>query len=188
MTTPSMSAPSARAEHGRVEAERVNREDRTMSTQMPAKYVEARRALVAARRIDEVKDIRDKARAMEVYAAQAKDGELIALATDIRKRAERRLGEIMADEREAGTLAKGTRGSRVKGARVVSGPTLTARGVDKHLADRARKAAAMSEATFEAAVAKSVKLAVAAAEGNPAIIREARAERVRQKADRREAL
>src|SRR6478672_13171678 len=87
------------------------------------KYNAACRAVVEAHRIDEVKDIRDKAVAMSAYAKQAKDGGLIAHATAIRKRAERRLGELMEDDRKAGKLAKGTRGSPVKGARVASGPT-----------------------------------------------------------------
>ena len=47
--------------------------------------------------------------ATDAHAKQAKDPELIALATEIRKRAERRLGELMAAERKAGLLAKGTR-------------------------------------------------------------------------------
>jgi hypothetical protein len=42
---------------------------------------------------------------MEVYAKQAKDGRLIAYATEIRKRAERRLGELMVADRNAGKLA-----------------------------------------------------------------------------------
>ena len=92
-------------------------------------YNTARRALAAALSIDEVKDIRDKAVALAVYAAQAKDGELIGLATEIRKRAERRLGEVMDENRRSGKLAKGTRGSKIKGARVVSGPTLKDQGV-----------------------------------------------------------
>jgi hypothetical protein len=52
--------------------------------------------------------------AMEVYAKQAKDGKLIAYATEIRKRAERWLGELMEADRKAGRLAKG---NAVKGAK-----------------------------------------------------------------------
>jgi N6-adenosine-specific RNA methylase IME4 len=148
---------------------------------LPARYTAARRALAAALRIDEVKTIRNQAVAMEVYAKQAKDGELIAHATEIRRRAERRLGELMA----ATPKAKGTRGSRVKGARVDQLPTLDDQGIGKALADRARKAAAMSDEKFEAAVARSVTLAVAAVEDGRAVIRAARAEAILRKFERR---
>ena len=80
------------------------------------KYDAACRAVAEAHRIDEVKDIRDKAVALAVYAKQAKDGGLIAHATAIRKRAERRLGELMEDDRKAGKLAKGARGGGKKWA------------------------------------------------------------------------
>jgi N6-adenosine-specific RNA methylase IME4 len=149
------------------------------------KYDAACRAVAEAHRIDEVKDIRDKAVALAAYAKQAKDGGLIAHATAIRKRAERRLGELMEDDRRCGKLAKGTRGSKIKGARVASGPTLADQGVDKHLADRARKAAAMPEAKFEEQVARAVKVAVAANEGDAAVVREARKAQQDAKRDRR---
>jgi N6-adenosine-specific RNA methylase IME4 len=154
-------------------------------TRQLTKYDAACRALAEAHRIDEVKDFRDKYFAMEVYAKQARNGELIAHATAIRKRAERRLGELMAEDRKAGKLAKGTRGSRIKGARVASGPTLADQGIDKHLADRARKAAEMPEEKFEEHVAKTVRVAVAATEGDAAVVKEARKEQQDKKRARR---
>lgn len=77
------------------------------------------------------------------------------------KRAERKLGECMDEERRAGKLAVGVRGKPgpSRGKRGSAGdprfkdkdkPTLAERGIDKHLADHARKAAAMPETAFEA--------------------------------------
>jgi N6-adenosine-specific RNA methylase IME4 len=134
--------------------------------------------------------------AMEVYARQAKDGELVGYAVEIKKRATRRLGEIMEENRKAGKLAKGTRGrlpagpGRGRKRRGAVNPTvleitLDKQGIDKNLAKLARKEAAKSEGKFEADVARARGMAVAAAEGNKAIVTEARAERHREKRNRR---
>jgi N6-adenosine-specific RNA methylase IME4 len=137
------------------------------------RYDAARRALAEARCIDEVADIRNKALAMEVYAKQAKDGELIAWSTEIKMRAERRLGEVMEDERQAGLLAKAA-GSKGKRGFLKNPRTLAKRGIDKNLADRARKAAAMPEGKFEAGVDKVSRVAAALVEGDAAVIKASR--------------
>ena len=62
---------------------------------------------------------------------------------------------------------------------------LANQGIDKHLADRARKAAAMPEAKFEAQVARAVAVAVAATEGDAAVVREARQAQLEKKRARR---
>lgn len=59
------------------------------------------------------------------------------LRAELHERAERKLGEVMEEERAAGEMAKGTRGSPIKGARVDSKPTLAEQGVDKNLANEA---------------------------------------------------
>jgi hypothetical protein len=56
-----------------------------------------------------VKEIHNQAVALEVYAYKAKDAALVREVVEIRKLAERRLGELMDKLRKAGMLDKGGR-------------------------------------------------------------------------------
>ncbi|MET3790684.1 hypothetical protein [Aquamicrobium terrae] len=112
------------------------------------RYDAACRALAEAKSVDDVKDIRDRSEAMRAYARQAKNKQLEVDAAEIRIRAERRLGEMIADQRATVGLNTGSlrRGSQTDPRD--DRPTLADAGIDKHLADRARKLAAIPEAEF----------------------------------------
>jgi hypothetical protein len=114
------------------------------------KYETACRALAEARSVDEVKDIRDRAVALRVYAKQARNKGLEADALEIRLRAERRVGEMMAHQKERDGLNEGGRPKTgFSGNPVSDKPTLAEAGIDKNLAHRARTLAAMPEPDFE---------------------------------------
>jgi hypothetical protein len=109
-------------------------------------------AIAQAKRVDEVKEIRDRMMAMRLYAQQANNIALEKDVMEIRLNAERRLGEMMAEQKETVGLAKAGRPREI-GLRenpISSGPpTLAEAGIDKNLAHRARKLAAMSPERFE---------------------------------------
>jgi N6-adenosine-specific RNA methylase IME4 len=135
---------------------------------LPEKYRAARQALAECVRVDEVKTTLDKALAMEVYAFQQKDADLIEASVYIRKRAERRIGELMEEERKAGLLAPGRPAKKLVSEKLIT--TLAERGIDGNLANRARKAAATPEAKYEEQTNKAIRLAVAGATNDKAFI------------------
>lgn len=114
------------------------------------RYEQARAALAECHRVDEVKDIRDKAEAMAAYARQAKDSALIQMATEIKVRAERRCGELLSQSelRNGGHAMK----ARSNDATEVP-PTLAEMGLSKSESSRYQQLAAMPAEHFETAVA-----------------------------------
>jgi len=128
-----------------------------MSMQL-TRYDAARNALAEANRVDEVKSIRDKAMAMQEYARQAKDGQLIEWATEIRLRAERKAGQLLTEMRE-------------KGERPINRPekgshkvTLSDLGVSAMQSSRWQKLAALDDVSFEARCAHAKHHAVKSVE------------------------
>lgn len=120
------------------------------------RYDAACKALAKAKAVDEAKHIRDVAEAMRAYARQAKNKQLEIDAAEIRFRAERRVGELIQAQRETVGLNEGTAGAGrpKKGGSNADPPkdprpTLAEAGIDKHLADRARKLAAVQPDKFE---------------------------------------
>lgn len=117
------------------------------------RYEAACRALAEAKAVDEVKDFRDKAEAMRAYAKQAKNRQLETDAAEIRIRAERRIGELMAAQRDSVGMAPAGRPKIGLEENPISKPiTLAEAGIDKNLADRARKLAAIPETEFDGIV------------------------------------
>ena len=112
------------------------------------RYEQARTALAECQRVAEVKDIRDKAEAMAAYARQAKDTALVEWATEIKVRAEKRCGEMLAlVEREKG----GRPNSSVHETSYQK--VLRENDLDHNAAYRYQQLAAMPDDHFETAVA-----------------------------------
>ena len=124
--------------------------------QQLAKWEKAKAALADCKSVDEVKDIVDQATAIQAYARQAKDRTLEQDAVEIRMRAERRLGEMMAEQKATVGLAKGQQSAKGFTKNPLAPPTLAEAGIDKNLANRARRMARMPQAEFDDAVAGKV--------------------------------
>jgi len=119
-----------------------------MSTAL-VRYDAACKALDAAKSIDVAKDIRDTHEAIRAYARQAKNKTLEVDAAEIRIRAERRIGQIVKQQKLTFGLAQGKRSDLGSKQTQVGKPTLAEAGIDKNLANRARKLAAVPAKQFE---------------------------------------
>ncbi len=117
-------------------------------------YNAMRAAIVKAHRVDEVKDIRDRAEALRQYAKQSGEGiEQINMVTEIKLRAERRAGELLGDMEKAP-------GGQPYQSHDVTGrsdiPTLNDLGISRMQSSRWQSIAAIPEPVFENHIA-SVK-------------------------------
>ena len=113
------------------------------------KYDAACQAVAECKSVDEVKDWRDKAAALQAYARQAKNKELEVDCAEIRIRAERMLGGMLKQTASSGGRAKPGQYQQES-----SPPTLESLGISKDLSSRAQQLASIPEAEFEQALAQ----------------------------------
>ncbi len=116
------------------------------------KYEAARHALQIANSIDEVKDIRDKAEAMRAYAKQAKDIDMQNWAAEIRIRAERKLGQMLEAQKEAGGMHPPGKDRSHDDSDLP--PKLSDMGISHSMSSRAQAMAKVPEKEFEMAIAE----------------------------------
>ena len=120
-------------------------------------YDAARKALQAAHSVDEVRDIKDKAEAVRAYARQAGDTEMANWAVEIKLRAERRAGEIIAEMKAANLLAEAGDIEKQRERRTGSSTsvkTLKDLGISRNQSANWQWFAEIPEEKFEAAIAK----------------------------------
>ena len=106
-----------------------------------AKYDAMVYAIAECHQVDEAKDIRDKARAMEVYASLAMNFDAERQAADIRIRAEVKTGELLSANDD---VKKGRRSIQMSDA-----PTLKGIGVSRDQSSKWQKMAGIPDDELE---------------------------------------
>ncbi len=109
------------------------------------------RAIEDAHSVDEVKDLRDKADALRLYAIQAKNKALEFKASEIRIRAERRAGELLQEmpKHAGGNPNLSSTKDRLE-------ITLRDLGINRNQSSAWQKLAALPAERFEAAITQAV--------------------------------
>ncbi len=108
-------------------------------------YDSACRALAEAHRIDEVKDIHDKAAAFQEYARISKNYDLEKQAYEIRMRAERRAGQLLRNMKKN----KGGGSNQHRSRTGTGAPKLSEIGITKKESSNWQNTANLSEPEFE---------------------------------------
>lgn len=113
-------------------------------------YDAAVMALAEAVSTDEIQQVRNSAEAFRAYARQAKDKQMLIGATELRFRAERRLGEMIAAQKETVGLGQpGVKPQLGSENELNRRATLAEAGIDKKLSSRAQKMAAIDDVSFD---------------------------------------
>ena len=112
------------------------------------------KAIAACHTVDEVKEIRDKARALEVYAQQALNTEAEHKAAEIRIRAERKAGEMLREMKLNGSRQNHGRPRTGKSSKRSDAPTISNLGISKDQSSQWQRLAEIPEDEFEEAVSK----------------------------------
>lgn len=112
-------------------------------------------AIAECARVDEVKDIRDKAVALEAYHRQARNYEAEREAANVRLRAERRVGELLKELARA--VVPNPKGNNQVASNGGTQPSpyaeaLTANGMSRQAASRFQRLAEVPSAEFEDAL------------------------------------
>ena len=122
--------------------------------------------------------------ALEVYAKQAKDRDLIDRSTEIKMRAEIRSGEILRDMEKNQGAVPGKTGSKARPV-LDERKTLADFGLSKSQSSRWQQLAALPAPEQEAKIAKAKRIAVATIDGDREVLKEARAEKQQEKQAKR---
>lgn len=117
-----------------------------------ALYDEMCRAIDLAYEVDEVKDIRDRGLAFEVYARQAKNIDAERRACEVRLRAERKAGELLREQEKA-KAGPPIRNRSVDTTDYRGAPTLRDLGISKQQSSDWQRLAAVPQEQFDEALA-----------------------------------
>jgi hypothetical protein len=111
------------------------------------------REITLAYEVDEVKDIRDKAIAWEIYSRQAHNVDAERLACEIRLRAERKAGQLLKQMQKAKASAGNQHTGKLDRRPRGGGPTLAELGVSEKQSRQWQKLADVPDKQFAAALA-----------------------------------
>jgi hypothetical protein len=118
-------------------------------------------AIAECVRVDEAKDIRDKAVALEAYYKQARNLEAEREAANVRLRAERRVGELLKELARAGSAAGGdTKSVSARATPIPPSPyasALAEHGMSRQTAHRYQALAEIPKAEFDLALSGPAK-------------------------------